>query len=106
MRAYGGGAGGFEWRVFYCAERSPDTETNLRVLFQAGNLSEEKLVWTRGNLLEIQYDVANIESFRNLWGLYEVQNVGPMGEGDFEVEVRLAPIATDYSVLSPSGAFR
>ncbi len=104
--AYGGGAGGFEWRVFIVLKGHPIPKQTYRVLFQAGNLSEEKLVWTRGNLLEIQYDVANIESFRNLWGLYEVQNVGPMGEGDFEVEVRLAPIATDYSVLSPSGAFR
>jgi len=48
------------------------------------------------HLLDFEYDQANIESFRNLWGRDEIQDVGPEGERDYFIELRLAP---------PSGNF-
>jgi hypothetical protein len=53
----------------------------------------------------VYYDVAHIETFRNLWGLHEVENVGSIGERDFGVEIRLEPL-DDFSILSPDGSFR
>jgi hypothetical protein len=64
-----------------------------------------KLVWKRDHLLEIQYDIAYIHQFRNLWGLHEVEDAGSTGERDFEVEIRLMP-ASDSSALRPDGSFR
>jgi hypothetical protein len=51
-----------------------------------------KLVWKQDHLLQIQYDVAHIEQFRNLWGLWEVENAGSTGERNFEVEIRCRTI--------------
>ena len=32
--------------------------------------------------------------------------MGSTGERDFEVEIRLEPLAGDFSVLTPNGAYR
>jgi hypothetical protein len=103
---WGGGAGGFEWRVFIVLKGKAAPQGDSHALFQAGTLTGEKLVWNQPHLLEIHFDVADIEQFRNLWGLYEVQDVGPTGEHGYDVEVRLVPSSPDFSLLTPEGAFR
>jgi len=103
---WGGGAGGFEWRVFIVPKGKPAPDDNSHAIFQAGTLTGENLVWDQPHLLEIHFDVADIELFRNLWGLYEVQDVGPAGEHNFAVEVKLAPSSPDFSLLTPDGEYR
>jgi len=57
--------------------------------------------------LQIPYEVANIEQFRDLWGLWEIEDVaGSTGERNFEVEIRLEPLAVDFSALTPDGSYR
>ncbi len=77
-----------------------------RAVFRADKLTSERILWNEAHLLEIQYDIAEIERFRNFWGLYEVQNVGSLGERNYEVEVRLVPLTSDFSLLTPDGHFR
>ena len=105
LDSHGGAAGGLEWLVYIVPKGTKPTDDS-HALFRASKLSGEKLAWSQAHLLEIHYDVAEIESFRNLWGLYEVQNVGPTGERDFEVEIRLVPSSPDFSILTPAGRFR
>ena len=103
-KPYGGAAGGFEW---YVSVVPTGKAVKLNgIVFQAGKLTGEKLVWNQAHLIEIQYDIALIEQFRNLWGLHEVQDVGSKGERDYEVEIRLAPSSQNFSVLTPDGRFR
>lgn len=104
--AWGGGAGGFEWYVYILEKgkvpsRSYSSYPNY--VFRADELRGEKLVWAQPHLLEIRYDKADIDFFRNLWGEHEIRNVGSQG---FLVEIRLAPFSPDFSLLTPSGAFR
>ena len=104
--SYGGAAGGFEWYVFIVPKGESAPGDDSHALFQAGELSGERLVWSQPHLLEIHYDLAEIEQFRNLWGLYEVQDVGRTGARDYDVEIRLAPSSPDFSLLTASGSFR
>lgn len=76
-----------------------------REVFSADPMTGGQLVWKRNHLLEIHYDIADIHEFRNLWGLYEVQDVGSEGEHDYEVEIQLVP-SSNSSVLKPDGSFR
>lgn len=76
-----------------------------REIFSADPMTRGQLVWKREHLLEIHYDIADIHSFRNLWGLHEVEDVGSKGERDFDVEIQLMP-ASDSSALTPDGSFR
>jgi len=68
-------------------------------------MDKEKLVWKQEHSLEIQYDVAHIDNFRNLWCIDELEDVGSAGERDYCVEIRLAPSA-EFSILTPEGGFR
>jgi hypothetical protein len=77
-----------------------------RKILQANPFTGAKLFWKQDHLLQIQFDLAHIEQFRNLWGLWEIENVGSMGERNFEVEIRLEPLAADFSMLTPDGAYR
>ena len=104
--SYGGALGGFEWNVFIVPKGNETPTDNRRAVFQAPTLTAEKLVWNQAHLLEIHYDVAHIERFRNLWGLWEVRDVGSRGERDYEVEIRLVPSSPDFSILTPNGSFR
>jgi hypothetical protein len=79
---------------------------SAHTILQADPFTGGKLVWKQDHLLQVQYDVAHIEQFRNLWGLFEVENVGSTGERDYEVEIRLEPLAGDFSMLTPDGSFR
>jgi hypothetical protein len=102
----GGAAGGWEWYVYIVAKESGVDQGKSHAIFHAGTLTGEKLMWSQGHLLEIHYDIADIEEFRNLWGLHEIQNVGSVGEREYSVEIRLVPSSQDFSLLSPNGAFR
>jgi hypothetical protein len=79
---------------------------SARKILQADPFTGAKLVWKQDHLLQIQYDVAHIEQFRNLWGLWEIENVGSTGERNFDVEIRLEPLAGDFSLLTPNGSYR
>jgi hypothetical protein len=103
---YGGAAGGFEWYVFISPKGSPVPADYKKTIFQAGTLSGEKLVWADPHLLEIHYDVALIEQFRNMWALDEVRKVGSEGQGDYYVEIRLVPSSAEFSLLTPGGTFK
>jgi len=104
---YGGAiGGGVNWNVYIVAKGAPVVITAAHEIFQADPFTGGNLIWKRDHLLEIHYDIAHIEEFRNLWGLHEVEDVGPKGERDYEVEIRLAPTSGDFSILTPDGAFR
>ena len=104
--AYGGGAGGFLWYVFIVPKGKTAPSDQSFPIFRAGTLTGEKLSWEQPHLLEIHYDVAEIEEFRNLWGIYEVQRVDPEREDPFVVEVKLVPSTPDFSLLTPDGTYR
>jgi len=101
----GGALGGIYWNVFIVPKdaRAPKGDNNT--ILNASVLRGEKLIWKQNRLLEIQYDIANIEQFRNLWGSNEVRG-GGWRKGDYAVEVRLAPSSPDFSLLSPNGEFK
>jgi hypothetical protein len=102
----GGAAGGWEWYVYIVAKGSRVDESKVHSVFNAGTLAGGKLVWTQEHLLEIRYEIAAINSFRNLWGLSEVRDVGNAGQNDYLVEVRLGPASQDFSLLTASGGFK
>jgi hypothetical protein len=102
----GGAAGGWEWYVYIVPKASGVDESKAHAIFNAGTLTGEKLVWNQEHLLEIQYDIAGINQFRNLWGSYEMNNRGSDSEGHYYVEIRLAPSSSDFSLLTRDGGFR
>jgi len=101
----GGAAGGWEWYVYIVAKGNPVVRPRSRSTFNAGTLTDEKLVWTQEHLLEIHYDIAEINQFTNIWGSSEIQN-GREGRNEYLVEIRLAPSPRDFSLLTPNGEFR
>ena len=101
----GGGMGNFEWNLYIVLNGKPVRSTYRDILF-ASTLQGERIAWVRDHLLEIRYDVAEIDEFRNLWRLDEVQRVGSLGEGDYYVEIRLAPSSPDFSLLTSTGSFK
>lgn len=104
---YGGAVGGgVESDLYIVRSGDPVRMGTARKILQADPFTGEKLVWKQDHLLQIYYDVAHIEQFRNLWGLWEVENVGSAGERDYEVEIRLEPLSGDFSILTPDGSFR
>ena len=105
LETYGGSVGGVVWYVSIVRKGKPAALHTPHTIFSAGKLDHEKLFWRQPHLLEIQYDVGDIDQFRNLWCSNEVENVGSYGERDFCVEIRLAP-SSDSSVLTPAGEFR
>ena len=98
--------GGVESNVYIVRKGTPVTMDTAHTILKADPFTHGKLVWKQDHLLQICYDVAHIEQFRNLWGLHEVEDVGSTGERDFEVEIRLAPSAGDFSALTPDGSYR
>jgi hypothetical protein len=104
---YGGAlGGGVESDLYIVRKGAPVEIASARKILQADPFTGAKLVWKQDHLLLIHYDVAHIQQFRNLWGLWEIENVGSRGERDFEVEIRLEPLAEDFSMLMPDGSFR
>jgi hypothetical protein len=103
---YGPAAGGgVDSNVYIVAKGAPVYAKAGKEVFRADPMTGGDLVWRRDHLLEIHYDIAYIHTFRNVWGLYEIENVGSTGERDYEVEIRLMP-ASDSSALKPDGSFR
>jgi hypothetical protein len=102
-----GGAvgGGVDSEVYIVRKGAPVKPDTAYTILRADPFTKAKLVWKQDHLLQIYYDVAHIERFRNLWGLHEVENVGSTGERDFDVEIRLEPLG-DFSVLTPNGSYR
>src|SRR4029077_534821 len=101
-----GPLGGLAWHAYIVAKGSAVDVHKSHEIFRASTLSGEKLLWSQPHLLEIHYDMANIEEFRNLWGLYEIRDVGSAGERDYLVEIRLVPSSQGFSLLTPDGGFR
>jgi len=107
IREDGDGAlGGFVWHVFIITKGSAVDIHKSNEIFRASSLTNGKLLWSQPHLLEIHYETANIEQFRTLWGLYEIQNVGSQGERDYLVEIRLMPSPDGFSLLTPNGSFK
>ena len=102
---WGGAVGGIEWRVFI-VRKGDSVPNNWRsIVFRSDKLKGEKLVWRQSHLLEIHYDIADINDFHNLWASDQVENVGSTGEHDYLVEIRLAPYSPDFSYLTANGDF-
>jgi len=103
---YGPAAGGGVDSNVYIVRKGARTFYKTgREVFSADPMTCGKLVWKRDHLLEIHYDIAYIHSFRNTWGLHELEDVGSSGERDFEVEIQLMP-SSDSSALKLNGSFR
>jgi hypothetical protein len=106
QHVYGGAAGGgVDSNVYIVLKGASVYADKSREVFSADPMTGARLVWKRDHLLEIHYDIAEIHNFRNLWGLYEVEEVGGEGQRDFEVEIQLVP-TSDASILTPDGGFR
>jgi hypothetical protein len=101
----GGVLGGLYWNVFVVPKSDAAPKEDKHSLLTASVLRGEKLVWEQNHLLEVHYDIAEIEGFRNIWGSYEVQDRG-WRKGDYLVEVRLMPSSPDFSLLTPDGDFK
>lgn len=102
---YGGAIGGTDWFLYIVRKGRPAPTDHEKALFWADSLRGEKISWNQPHLLEFQYDRAQIVKFRNLWGLYEIEDVGAYGQRDFDIELRLAPTSPDYSLLRANGEF-
>ncbi|HET7258627.1 MAG TPA: hypothetical protein VFI75_02835 [Candidatus Acidoferrum sp.] len=103
--SWGGAAGGFEFYLHIIPRGKPAPIGGDHALLQAYKLDCERLAWNKAHLLEVHYCYAGIESYRNLWALDEIEDVGPTGERDYYVEVRLFPSTADFSLLTPDGKF-
>jgi hypothetical protein len=101
----GGVLGGVYWNVFIVPKDAPAPKDDNNAILHAAVLRGEKLIWKENHLLEIHYDIAHIEQFRNLWGSNEVQGHG-WRKGDYLAEVRLVPSSPDFSFVTPDGDFK
>jgi hypothetical protein len=102
----GGAAGGWEWYVYIVAKGSPVDVKHSHPVFNAGTLTGEQLRWAEEHLLEIHYDIADINQFKNLWGSAEIQNAANEGKDEYLIEIQLSPSSKDSSLLTPNGRFR
>jgi hypothetical protein len=100
----GGSLGGIYWSLFIIPKGAAVPKDEKKSLLYAAALRDEKLNWKQNHLLEVRYDIAHIEEFRNLWGSNEVEDRG-WRTGDYLIEVRLVP-SSDFSFLTPDGGFR
>lgn len=101
----GGALGGVYWHVFIVPRAAPAPKDSKDSILDADVLRGEALVWKQNHLLEIHYDIAHIEQFRNLWGSNEAEGRA-WRRGDYLAEVRLAPSSPDFSFLTPDGEFK
>jgi hypothetical protein len=100
----GGAAGGWEWYVYIVAKGNRVDQRHAHAIFNAGTLTDAKLVWSQEHLLQIGYNIAYINQFSNIWGsdeLHEARN-----GSEYLVEIRLLPSQPDFSLLTPDGRFR
>jgi hypothetical protein len=97
--------GGVYWNVFIVPKGVAAPKDDKNSVLNASVLRGEKLVWKQKHLLEVHYDIAEIEEFQNVWGSYKLQGRG-WRPGDYMAEVRLAPSSPDFSLLTPDGDFK
>lgn len=95
----------FEYYVYIVARGNP-VRTNDHSIFEAGTLTGGALVWSQPHLLNIRYDVAEIDLFTNYWDSSRLRSDREEHDDDFGVEIRLAPSSPDYSLLDPDGKFK
>jgi hypothetical protein len=100
--AYGGAVGGFEWKVLLVARGTDIGRERQKPVLVADTLTGGELHWVQGHLLEVSYDRATINLFKNLWCSDSLQQ---HPRSLYCTEVRLHPIAS-FSVLAPDGSFR
>ena len=106
IREDGGGApGGRDWSVYIVSTGSPVIRPNAHDVFTAGKLRNEKITREQEYLLGIHYDIAAIDSFRNLWVSSELQPNSGLRDNYF-VEIRLMPTSDTFSLLTPDGYFK
>lgn len=105
LTMFDGAIGGLGWDLFI-VRKGKAVPFGSNPIFTASKLSRDKLVWKQTHLLDIQYEVAEIDRFRNVWCSAEIEDVGSYGERDYCVEVKLAPTAEDFSALTPEGGFQ
>lgn len=75
------------------------TSTNEQV-FIAADTVNAKLQWTEAHLLNVTYDKAFIDSFRNV--AYPFGRAGDVQSWNYAVEIRLSPTSPDFSYLGYS----
>jgi hypothetical protein len=67
---YGGAVGGgVESDVYIVKKGGAAKMDTARKILRAEPFTSGKLVWKQDHLLQIHYDVAHLERFRDLWGL-------------------------------------
>ncbi len=113
VREDGGGApGGWEWYV-YIVSKGSAVSTGPGAIFNAGTLEGCVLTWSSPHLLGVGYGIAHINQFSNLWDASALERSLDVSNQDraligreYLVEVRLIPSSPDYSLLTPTGAFK
>src|SRR6266705_2904814 len=77
IHLYGPPAGGGVDSNVYIVRKGAHVDVKAgHEVFSADPMTGGRLIWKRDHLLQIHYDIADIHNFRNLWGLYEIENVG------------------------------
>jgi hypothetical protein len=84
-------AGNIDWYIYIVRKGKSVPSDGLRPIFAASTLNGGQPVWKDPHVLEIHYDFAYIERFRNVWWSHEVENVGPLGERDWDIQIHLSP---------------
>jgi hypothetical protein len=75
-------------------------------LLHATSLKGQNLRWQGPHLLLIQYDIAVIQHFKNLWDAVDPPADHTSGKSEYFVEIRLVPTTPAFSILTPDGDFR
>jgi len=88
---YGGAAGSIDWYIYIVLKDKPVPSDGLLPVFEANTQTGGEPVWKGPHVLEIHYEFAYIQGFRNMWWSHEVENVGPLGERDWDVQIHLSP---------------
>jgi hypothetical protein len=105
---WGGAWGGVDLYVFIVPRGThvlPHVIRPEEPVFHATRLSDEHLVWKSAQELDVSYDIADIEQFRNYWDSRELGKRNPCGRDVCGVEIQLAP-KSDYSAVTPDGGYR
>ena len=97
--------GGFIWAAFIVPKGEKLPSAYDKSIFVADRLTRAGIVWKQAHLIEISYDKAEIERFQNVWAWWDDRQ-SEAERKNYYVEIRLAPFAPDYSILTPTGDFR
>ena len=100
----GGAIGSFYWNVFIVPKGQGMPANDKTSVFCATDLRGERLVWKQDHHLEIHYDLAEIEEYRNTWAVSQLGKIQGGSKSDYFVEVHLIPNSY-FSILNPDGKF-